>query len=74
LEEDSPTVLIIDDISDIRTYVKSLLSGRISSARGCRWNIKELSFAMKLYSDIIISDVLMPGLVVRCRMLSSFEE
>jgi DNA-binding response OmpR family regulator len=72
IEEDSPTVLIIDDNSDIRTYVKSLLSVEyrvLEAADG----IKGIKLAMKYIPDIIISDVMMPGLdgVECCRRLKS---
>lgn len=72
VEADCPIVLIIDDNADIRTYVKSLLSKEfrvLDAADGA----SGIRLAMKYVPDIIISDVMMPGMdgVECCRRLKS---
>ena len=58
---DRPTVLVIDDNADIRNYVKTLLAEEYhvldapEAATGIR-------LAMKYVPDVIISDVMMPGM------------
>ena len=67
-----PTVLVIDDNADIRHYVKTLLAEEYhvldapEAATGIR-------LAMKYVPDVIISDVMMPGMdgVECCRRLKS---
>lgn len=67
-----PTVLIIDDNADIRHYVKTLLAGEYhvleapEAATGIR-------LAMKYVPDVIVSDVMMPGMdgVECCRRLKT---
>lgn len=67
-----PTVLIIDDNADIRHYVKTLLAGEyhvleaLEAATGIR-------LAMKYVPDVIVSDVMMPGMdgVECCRRLKT---
>lgn len=72
VEADCPTVLVIDDNADIRTYVKSLLSKdyRVLDAADGAAGIR---LAMKYVPDVIISDVMMPGMdgVECCRRLKS---
>lgn len=71
-ESESPTILIIDDNADIRTYVKSLLSKeyRVLDAADGAAGIR---LAMKYVPDVIVSDVMMPGMdgVECCRRLKS---
>lgn len=71
-EADSPIVLVIDDNADIRTYVKSLLSKeyRVLTAADGATGIR---LAMKYVPDVIVSDVMMPGMdgVECCRRLKS---
>ena len=71
-EADCPTVLVIDDNADIRTYVKSLLSKdyRVLDAADGATGIR---LAMKYVPDVIVSDVMMPGMdgVECCRRLKS---
>ena len=70
LEEDCPIVLVIDDNADIRHYVKSLLVKEfrvldaVDGATGIR-------LAMKYVPDVIVSDVMMPGMdgIECCRRL-----
>ena len=70
VEADCPTVLVIDDNADIRNYVKSLLSNEfrvLDAADGT----EGIRLAMKYVPDVIISDVMMPGMdgVECCRRL-----
>ena len=67
-----PTVLVIDDNADIRHYVKTLLAEEYhvldapEAATGIR-------LAMKYVPDVIVSDVMMPGMdgVECCRRLKT---
>ena len=69
-EEDCPTVLVIDDNADIRNYIKALLSReyRVLDAADGAAGIR---LAMKYVPDVVISDVMMPGMdgVECCRRL-----
>lgn len=70
VEADRPTVLVIDDNGDIRSYVKSLLAEEyrvLEAANGA----EGIRLAMKYVPDVIISDVMMPGMdgVECCRRL-----
>lgn len=69
-EEDCPTVLVIDDNADIRNYIKALLSKeyRVLDAADGAAGIR---LAMKYVPDVVISDVMMPGMdgVECCRRL-----
>lgn len=71
-DSDAPTILVIDDNADIRSYVKSLLSGeyRVLEAPEAATGIR---LAMKYVPDVIVSDVMMPGMdgVECCRRLKS---
>lgn len=71
-ETDCPTILVIDDNADIRQYVKSLLSKeyRVLDAADGATGIR---LAMKYVPDVIVSDVMMPGMdgVECCRRLKS---
>lgn len=69
-DADCPTVLVIDDNADIRSYVKSLLSNEfrvLDAADGA----EGIRLAMKYVPDVVISDVMMPGMdgVECCRRL-----
>lgn len=70
VEVDCPVVLVIDDNTDIRSYVKSLLSNeyRVLEAADGAAGIR---LAMKYVPDVIVSDVMMPGMdgVECCRRL-----
>ncbi len=66
------SVLVIDDNADIRSYVRSLLSAEyavIEAANGS----EGIRRAMKYVPDLIISDVMMPGMdgIECCRRLKS---
>lgn len=71
-DADRPTVLVIDDNADIRNYVKTLLAEEYhvldapEAATGIR-------LAMKYVPDVIVSDVMMPGMdgVECCRRLKT---
>lgn len=72
VETDSPTMLIIDDNADIRHYIKSLLAKEyriLEAADG----LSGIQLALKYVPDIIVSDVMMPGMdgVECCRRLKN---
>ncbi len=58
-DEDAPTVLIVDDNADIRTYLKSILQGkyRVLEAEDGK---SGLDMAREHVPDLIVSDVMMP--------------
>ena len=72
VEADCLTILVIDDNADIRLYIKSLLAGEyhVLDAADAAAGIR---LAMKYVPDLIISDVMMPGMdgVECCRRLKS---
>ena len=67
-----PTVLVIDDNADIRHYVKTLLAEeyQVLDAPEAATGIR---LAMKYVPDVIVSDVMMPGMdgVECCRLLKT---
>ena len=67
-----PMVLVIDDNADIRSYVHSLLHTDYSILEAAN-GIEGISKAMKYVPDVIVSDIMMPGLdgVECCRRLKS---
>ncbi|NDV82797.1 substrate-binding domain-containing protein [Bacteroides sp. 51] len=67
-----PVVLVIDDNADIRSYVHSLLHADYSVLEAAN-GIEGINKAMKYVPDVIISDIMMPGLdgVECCRRLKS---
>lgn len=71
-DESKPSILIIDDNADIRSYVRGLLSDLYSviEAADGKEGIRK---AMKYVPDVIVSDVMMPGIdgVECCRRLKS---
>ena len=71
-DADSPIVLVMDDNADIRAYVKSLLAKdyRVLLAADGTSGIR---LAMKYVPDVIVSDVMMPGMdgVECCRRLKN---
>ncbi len=66
------SVLIIDDNADIRTYVRSLLAADYSVIEASD-GMEGIRRAMKYVPDLIISDVMMPGIdgMECCRRLKS---
>ena len=58
-DEDAPTVLIVDDNADIRTYLRSILQGqyRLLEAEDGQ---RGLELAREQVPDLIVSDVMMP--------------
>ena len=58
-DEDAPTVLIVDDNADIRTYLRSILQGqyRLLEAEDGKLG---LDLAREQVPDLIVSDVMMP--------------
>lgn len=74
-DSSKPTVLIIDDNADIRSYVQGLLQADytvVEAADGSE-GIKK---AMRFVPDLIISDVMMPGIdgIECCRRLKSEQQ
>ena len=59
--DNQPTLLIIDDNEDIRTYLRSILSGsfRVLSAASGEEGLQK---ATREQPDLVISDVMMPGM------------
>ena len=58
-DEDAPTVLVVDDNADIRTYLRSILQGQyqlLEAEDGKRG----LELAREHVPDLIVSDVMMP--------------
>lgn len=66
------TVLVIDDNPDIRAYVHTLLSSEYSVVEAAD-GAEGIRKAMKYVPDVIVSDVMMPGMdgVECCRRLKS---
>lgn len=58
-----PSVLVIDDNADIRAYVHTLLNSEYSVIEAAD-GTEGIRKAMKYVPDVIISDVMMPGLMV----------
>lgn len=58
-DEDVPTVLIVDDNADIRTYLKSILQGKYSVLEA-EDGKSGLDLAREHVPDLIVSDVMMP--------------
>ena len=71
-DDPKPAVLIIDDNADIREYVRTLLSPtyHVFTAADGHEGIRK---AMRLVPDVIICDVMMPGIdgMETCRRLKS---
>lgn len=65
-----PSVLVIDDNADIRAYVHTLLNSEYSIIEAAD-GIEGIRKAMKYVPDVIISDVMMPGIdgIECCRRL-----
>ena len=58
-DEDAPTVLIVDDNADIRTYLRSILQGKYSVLEA-EDGKRGLELAREHVPDLIVSDVMMP--------------
>ncbi|WP_239059529.1 substrate-binding domain-containing protein [Bacteroides sp. 224] len=67
-----PTILVIDDNADIRIYIHSLLQTEYSVIEAANGS-EGIRKAMKYVPDVIISDVMMPGMdgIECCRRLKS---
>ncbi|NDV56615.1 substrate-binding domain-containing protein [Bacteroides sp. 519] len=67
-----PTILIIDDNADIRIYIRGLLQTEYSVIEAAN-GAEGIRKAMKYVPDVIISDVMMPGMdgIECCRRLKS---
>lgn len=72
IDTEAATVLVIDDHADIRTYIKSFLSKEYKVLLADN-GINGLKMAMKYVPDVIISDVMMPGMngIECCKRLKS---
>jgi len=58
-DEEAPTVLIVDDNADIRTYLRSILQGQYSVLEA-EDGKRGLELAREQVPDLIVSDVMMP--------------
>ena len=58
-DEDAPTVLIVDDNADIRTYLRSILQSKYSVLEA-EDGQRGLELAREQVPDLIVSDVMMP--------------
>lgn len=69
---DKPSVLVIDDNADIRIYIKGLLQAEYSVLEAAN-GMEGIRKAMKYVPDVIVSDVMMPGMdgIECCRRLKS---
>lgn len=71
-DSNKPAILVIDDNADIRTYIRGLLYTDYSVLEAAGGN-EGIRKAMKYVPDIIISDVMMPGMdgIECCRQLKN---
>ena len=69
---DKPTILVIDDNPEIQNYIALLLEGQYKVLRAAEAQTG-ISLAMKYVPDLIVSDVMMPGMdgVTCCQRLKS---
>lgn len=69
-DRSKPSVLVIDDNADIRAYVHTLLNSEYSIIEAAD-GTEGIRKAMKYVPDVIISDVMMPGIdgIECCRRL-----
>ena len=58
-DEEAPTVLIVDDNADIRTYLRTILQGRYRLLEAKDGKLG-LEVAREYVPDLIVSDVMMP--------------
>lgn len=67
-----PTILVIDDSADIRLYIRGLLCEEYSVLEAAN-GMDGIRKAMKYVPDVIISDIMMPGMdgIACCRQLKS---
>ena len=70
-----PSVLVIDDNADIRAYVHTLLNSEYSVIEAAD-GTEGIRKAMKYVPDVIISDVMMPGIdgIECCRRLKGIAD
>ena len=71
-DPDKSAILIIDDNADIRIYIKGLLQTEYSVLEAAN-GMEGIRKAMKYVPDVIVSDVMMPGIdgIECCRRLKS---
>ena len=74
IKEDAPTLLVIDDNEDISTLIKSILSDKYTVLRAVN-GAQGIRLATKYIPDLIICDVMMPGMdgYETCRRLKGEE-
>lgn len=67
-----PAILVIDDNADIRTYIRGLLYPEYSVLEAAN-GMEGIRKAMKYVPDVIISDIMMPGMdgIDCCRQLKN---
>ena len=68
--EDRPTILIVDDNSDLRTFIGTLLEGEYRILTACNGE-EGLEKASRELPDLVVSDVMMPVMdgLQMCRAL-----
>jgi len=68
----APTVLVVDDNDDVRTYVKSLLAAEYN-VRTAADGKEGLAVALKEVPDVIVCDVMMPVMdgIEMCRQVKA---
>ncbi|MGL5272726.1 MAG: hybrid sensor histidine kinase/response regulator transcription factor, partial [Phocaeicola sp.] len=68
----NPTLLVIDDNADIRNYIASLLERDYTVLKASEGQAG-IELAMKYVPDLIVSDVMMPGMdgITCCKRLKS---
>ena len=74
IKEDAPTLLVIDDNEDISLLIKSILSDKYTVLRAAN-GAQGIRMASKYIPDLIICDVMMPGMdgYETCRRLKGEE-
>ncbi|MGL4852733.1 MAG: hybrid sensor histidine kinase/response regulator transcription factor [Phocaeicola sp.] len=72
ISADKPTLLVIDDNADIRNYMASLLEREYTVIKAPEAQTG-IALAMKYVPDLIISDVMMPGMdgITCCQRLKN---
>ncbi len=72
VDEGTPTVLVIDDNSDIRTLVQGLFADKYAVIQASNGS-QGIKLASKYIPDLIICDVMMPGIdgMETCRRLKN---
>lgn len=71
-DSEKPLILIIDDNADIRTYIRELVQQEFAVLEAAD-GTEGIRKAMKYVPDVIVSDIMMPGIdgIECCRRLKS---